>query len=125
MTVLAERAGAASLVLEEFADLPVPSIVDIRRGKPVVGVRFQLDTLDELIEWALKFGVAVRFTENFSYVHVGIEIAVFDVTMAAWSHLTHVDAFEVLNRWGYKLSPDGVVVPAAHAHAMQRRTIAS
>jgi hypothetical protein len=125
MSLLADRVGAVNLVIQEYANLPLPSTVDVSRGEYGVGVRFQLDTLDQLIDWAMRFGVLVSFAEKASYVHVAAEITIFDVTMSLWTHLTHRDAFEVLRRWGYKLDRDDISVPAAHALAMNRQAIAS
>lgn len=117
MTLLADRAGAASLLLLEFADLPRPSIVDIRESTGV-GVRMQLDDVAAVTAWAARFDVPVIFTEKLTHVAVTATIDIFDVTVVFWAHSSHLAAHRTLQAWGYDLAGGDVAVPAAHAAAL-------
>lgn len=117
-SLLADRAGAVHLLLVEFADLPRPSIVDIRGSANGVGVRMQLDDVPSVVAWAARFDTPVIFTEKLCYVDVAVVINIFDVSVKIWTHSTHVAAHRLLQAWGYDLAPGGVAVPAAHAQAL-------
>lgn len=118
MTSLVERTGAVDLLLREFPDLPEPTTVDIRQHMyGDVGVKLQVVDVDNVVAWSLKFDVPITFTEKSMFVNVAATVIVFEVEMSVWTHLSHSDAFHLLQRWGYELTPHGVSIPAAHAYA--------
>jgi hypothetical protein len=118
VSALGDRAGAVDTLLREYPDLPQPRTVDLRDDTFTVGVRAQLADVAQVVAWALRFDAPVTVTEKSTYVAVATVISVYGVDITAWTTLRHTEAFHLLQRWGYDLTPEGVSIPAAHAYAL-------
>lgn len=117
MTRLLERAQAFRDVICDFGDLPTPHATEIRE-EGETGVRMQFLNLDDVIQWSIRFGTPIRFTEKSVFVKVTTTLLIEEVFVEVWAQLSPVDGYKMLQRWGYDLTSDGVEVPAAHAFSM-------
>lgn len=133
MPVIADRLAAVHQVFRDYVPgLPCPKAVLTTGGTGSTaddpertGIRMQFDNMPDVVAWALRFDAPVMFSDRSMFVNVTTIIDAYGARMLAWVHLTHAEAYHLLQNWGYQLTRAGVSIPAAHADALSRTLVAA
>lgn len=117
MTALAERGQALSVALREHEALAQPRMTEVHPDG-TVGIRMHFTALADVVGWAHVHGTAVTFTDKRMFIRVSTVFMAAGEAVMADAQLSPVDAYRLLQRWGYTFDSEEVQVTAEHAFAM-------
>lgn len=122
MSPLADRGQALSVALREHGALTQPRSAELHPDG-AIGIRIHFDDVADVVGWAHVHGTVLSFADKRMYIRVSTTFLSGGEAVMADAQLSPVDAYRLLQTWGYALEGAEVQVAAAHAFAMLKSAV--
>lgn len=123
MSPLAERGQALSVALREHDALAQPRSAELHPTGPI-GIRLHFTDVADVVGWAHVHGTPVTFEDRRMFIRVSTTFMSGGEALMADAQLSPVDAYRLLQTWGYTLDEETVQVASEHAFAMLKTAAA-